>query len=91
MSGLGKGVSGMVGISQNEVGAGTFPDRRTPSSCAVHGLVGLIHFPCKLLTIGVAQLGELTRHHEAEPNEDGDEGDGVVGCTVGKGMLCDLK
>ena len=27
MSGSGKGVSGMVGISQNEGGAGTFPDK----------------------------------------------------------------
>ena len=62
-----------------------------PSFCTVHRLVGLIYFPCKLLTIGVAQLGELTHHREAEPNEDGDEGDGVVGRTVGKGMLCDLK
>ena len=26
MSGLGKGVLGMVGISRDEVGAGTFPD-----------------------------------------------------------------
>ena len=32
MSGSGKGVLGMVRISQNEVGAGTFPDKFMESS-----------------------------------------------------------
>ena len=36
MLGSGKGVSGMVGISQNEVGAGTFPDN--VGSCCPHTL-----------------------------------------------------
>ena len=40
MSGLGKGVLGVVGISRNEGGAGTFPDitpslRHFASKCAV--------------------------------------------------------
>ena len=32
MSGSGKGVSGMVGISQDGSGAGTFPDTEGPAS-----------------------------------------------------------
>ena len=43
MSGSGKDVSGMVGISQDEVGAGTFPDScltshvRIREGCVGHG------------------------------------------------------
>ena len=43
MSGLGKDVSGMVGISQDEVGAGTFPD----NICVI--LAGAQLLVCKVI------------------------------------------
>ena len=39
MSGLGKDVSGMVRISRNEVGAGTFPERMFPDSVFLYYLI----------------------------------------------------
>ena len=61
MSGSGKGVSGVVGISRNESGAGTFPDTFQLRASSVHlDLIGLhlfiwgrIHFThlCSMLGI----------------------------------------
>ena len=48
MSGLGKGVSGMVGISRNESRAGTFPDKEMAGEASKETIKTLPLTICKL-------------------------------------------